>query len=149
MVLLLGILLAFLIVDGVAIFFGSFISNLIPETALNFLAAGLFIIFGIKTLLEKQEDTQNISKGRNIFFSGFTLIFIAEWGDKTQLSSALFATRYDPVPVFIGVMAALTIISGIAVFLGRTLLSRFDRNTITKIAGIVFIILGISFLLFR
>jgi Ca2+/H+ antiporter, TMEM165/GDT1 family len=144
--LLVGAILAFLIVDGIAIFFGSYLTTLIPKLWLNLAAAGLFILFGLKTLFEKKHETHAVKKLHNPFLSGFTLIFLAEWGDKTQIASAVFAARYPPLLVFIGVMLALTILSIAAVSLSKLLLSYFDRGIITKVAGILFIGLGVSFL---
>ena len=147
--LLAGVLLAFLIVDGLAIFFGSLLTGIIPRFWLQILSGTLFILFGIQSLLSKKETEKKISSPRNAFISGFILIFIAEWGDKTQLASALFATRYDPFPVLIGVMTALTLLSILAVFVGKALLTRFDRHSITKVSGVIFILLGISFFLIQ
>jgi putative Ca2+/H+ antiporter (TMEM165/GDT1 family) len=148
-VLLLGAILAFFIVDGIAIFFGSYLTTFIPKVWINLAAAALFILFGLKTLFEKRQEKKTVGKLRSPFFSGFTLIFLSEWGDKTQLAAALFSARFDPLPVLLGVMAALTLLSLMAVILSRTLLSSFDRAVITKITGIIFIVLGISFLFFR
>jgi putative Ca2+/H+ antiporter (TMEM165/GDT1 family) len=75
------------------------------------------------------------------------MIFLSEWGDKTQIASALFATEYDPRLVFFGVMTALLILSVLAIYLGKFLASRIDRRLITKAAGVVFLLIGISFVL--
>jgi putative Ca2+/H+ antiporter (TMEM165/GDT1 family) len=75
------------------------------------------------------------------------MIFLSEWGDKTQIASALFATEYNPRMVFIGVMIALLILSVMAVFLGKYLSSRIDCRVITRVGGVVFLLIGLSFLL--
>jgi putative Ca2+/H+ antiporter (TMEM165/GDT1 family) len=64
-------------------------------------------------------------------------------GDKTQIASGLFATKYNPVMVFIGVISALTILSVMAVYLGKFIALRMNKKTISKVAGIIFVILGI------
>jgi putative Ca2+/H+ antiporter (TMEM165/GDT1 family) len=69
------------------------------------------------------------------------------WGDKTQIASAIFATEYNPSMVFIGVMLALLILSVMAIFLGKYLSSRIDRRVIARVAGVVFLLIGLSFLL--
>jgi putative Ca2+/H+ antiporter (TMEM165/GDT1 family) len=68
-----------------------------------------------------------------------------EWGDKTQIASALFAAKYNPIMVLLGSMMALTALSVIAVYLGKIISSKVDSKLITRIAGIAFIIIGISF----
>ncbi len=75
------------------------------------------------------------------------MIFLSEWGDKTQIASALFAAEYDPYMVFIGVMTALLILSAMAIYLGKLLSSRIDRKQVTRIAGVVFLLIGLSFML--
>jgi putative Ca2+/H+ antiporter (TMEM165/GDT1 family) len=49
--------------------------------------------------------------------------------------------------VFIGVMIALLLLSIMAIFLGKYLSSRIDRRVITKVGGVVFLLIGLSFLL--
>lgn len=66
------------------------------------------------------------------------MIFLSEWGDKTQIASALFATEYDPRLVFLGVMIARFVLTVMAIFLGRYLSQRIDRKAITRAAGVVF-----------
>lgn len=79
--------------------------------------------------------------------SGFWLILVAEMGDKTQLAAALFATQYNPLLVFVGVMLALFILSVMAVYLGKIIMDKVDKRTISTIAGIMFILIGASFFL--
>ncbi|MDM7933924.1 MAG: TMEM165/GDT1 family protein, partial [Methanothrix sp.] len=79
--------------------------------------------------------------------SGFSVIFLSEWGDKTQIASALFAAEYGPRMVFFGVMSALLILSVAAVYLGRLLAERIERKVITKAAGTVFLLIGLSLLI--
>jgi len=45
--------------------------------------------------------------------------------------------------VFIGVILALTILSVMAVYLGKFIALKINKRTISKVAGIVFIVLGI------
>ena len=68
-------------------------------------------------------------------------------GDKTQMAAALFATQYDPVLVFIGVMLALFILSMTAVYLGKRIMEKVDKRSISTIAGALFIVIGASFLM--
>lgn len=68
---------------------------------------------------------------------------IAELGDKTQITSGLFAAQYNSLLVLTGVMTALTLLSILAIYLGKLISAKISQNTISKIAGIVFILLGI------
>ncbi len=145
--LLLGVVLAFLIVDGVAIMLGSWITNIVPAHILKLVSAAIFIGFGLLILKGSREEEEGEASFKNPFISGFTMIFLSEWGDKTQIASALFAVEYDPWMVLIGVMTALTLLSIMAIYLGRFISGKIDRRLITRIAGVVFIIIGISFAL--
>jgi putative Ca2+/H+ antiporter (TMEM165/GDT1 family) len=145
--LLLGVMLAFLLADGLAIMVGSWVNEVIPVQMVKVVSGLIFIIFGILILKgegEEVETSQLSAKGA--FVSGFSMIFLSEWGDKTQIASALFATEYDPRMVFLGVMIALFILTVMAIFLGRYISSRIDRKAITRVAGAVFLLIGLSIL---
>lgn len=147
--LLAGIMLAFLLADSFAILVGAWVTNVVPVHLVKLFSGTIFILFGIVILKgnnEEEEEKSNLSS-KNAFLSGFSMIFISEWGDKTQIASALFATEYNPWMVFIGVMAALLLLSIMAIFLGKFVAGRIDRKTITKIAGVVFMLIGLSFVL--
>ena len=144
--LLAGVMLAFLITDGFAILIGSWVTSIIPLHLLKLISGGVFILFGILILRGDQKESEEesgLSSG-NALVSGFSLIFLSEWGDKTQIASALFAMEYDPVMVFIGVMAALFILSSMAIYLGRIVSEKVDRRLVSKIAGTVFMIIGLA-----
>ena len=146
--LLAGIMLAFLLADGFAILVGSWVTEVIPVHLVKLVSGAVFILFGVMILRgDKEEDEESRLSPRNAFVSGFSMIFLSEWGDKTQIASALFATEYDPRLVFIGVMTALLILSAMAIYLGKFLASRIDRKRITRIAGVVFLLIGLSFML--
>ncbi|SHF32213.1 Uncharacterized protein family UPF0016 [Caldanaerobius fijiensis DSM 17918] len=77
----------------------------------------------------------------------FFLIFLAELGDKTQLSTMLLASRYRNIwGVYIGSSLAL-ILSALIGVLGGTLINKYlPSNLIQTGSGIVFIIVGITLL---
>ena len=143
--ILIGVILAFLIVDGIAIAAGYWITTLIPLTYIKIVSGTVFIIVGIFMLINKKEESGDTKRYNNMFVSAFLLIFITEWGDKTQIASALFATRYNPYMVFIGTLIALLMLSILAVFFGKMLSKKVPKKTINKIAAIIFILMGITF----
>jgi putative Ca2+/H+ antiporter (TMEM165/GDT1 family) len=85
-------------------------------------------------------------KIKNPFYLGFGLIFLAEWGDKTQIASGLFATKYNGYMVFIGVMLALAIVSSATIFLSMYISKILKEKTLNRIVGTLFILIGFSFL---
>lgn len=140
-----GVLLAFLIVDGIAIAVGSLIKEFIPIEYLKVFSGIIFIIFGFLILINKNDESKKTKKFNNPFLTSFLLIILTEFGDKTQIAAALFATKYNPFMVLIGTMLALTLLSLIAIFFGKIIYKKLSKKTINKIAGIIFIIMGITF----
>ena len=147
--LVLGVMLAFLLADGLAILVGSYIDAMVPVTTVKALSGLVFILVGILILKEKgeEEESEQSLSARGAFLSGFSMIFLSEWGDKTQIASALFATEYDPLMVLAGVMIALFILTLMAIFLGRYLSRRIDRKLMSRVAGGIFLLIGFSFLI--
>ena len=73
---------------------------------------------------------RNATGGR-IAVTAFTVIFVAEWGDLTQLLTANLAAHYhDPLSVATGAVLALWTASAIAVTSGRWLSSVIDAFAI-------------------
>lgn len=145
--LLLGVMLAFLLADGIAILAGAWLASIVPLYPVKLVAGAAFAIFGILMIFAKDEEGESDKSNNNAFISGFSMVFLSEWGDKTQIASALFATEYNPWMVLIGVMTSLTVLSVMAIYLGRFISGRIDRRVITKAAGAVFIMIGLSFIL--
>jgi Ca2+/H+ antiporter, TMEM165/GDT1 family len=76
-------------------------------------------------------------------FAAFITVFVAEFGDKTQLVSLTLACRYPPLQVLAGAMVALTVVIGLAVVVGGFLFVHLPHTLIAVISGLVFIIMGI------
>jgi putative Ca2+/H+ antiporter (TMEM165/GDT1 family) len=133
-------------VDGAAIIAGTWITTIIPIYYLKIISAIVFIIIGILMLISKG-DWEKETKHKNPVIAAFLIIMLTEWGDKTQIGAAIFATQFDGIFVFIGTMTALLILSLIAIFFGKIISKRIDINFVNKIAGVIFIILGITFVI--
>ena len=76
--------------------------------------------------------------------SAFLMIFLAELGDKTQLSTFAFASQSkSPLSVFLGASLALVLSSLIGVALGG-LIGRFVPERVMKVlAAVVFLSFGV------
>ena len=140
-----GVMLAFLITDGIAILIGVWVTDVIPIEYLKIISGIIFIIFGIIILISKEEDIKNKYYNKNPFMLGFVIIMISEWGDKTQIAAGLFATQYNGYLVLAGVMIALTLLSIMAIYLGKYIGEKFESRTISVISGILFIAIGVMF----
>ena len=79
----------------------------------------------------------------------FTMIFIAELGDKTQLATLLFAADRDvsKMTVFIGASLALVLTSALGVVAGSYLSAYVNERYLHYIAGAGFVAIGLWTLL--
>ncbi len=73
----------------------------------------------------------------------FGIIFVAELGDKSQLTAMTFAARYGFWPVVTGIVAATAALMFISVNLGRVLGDVLPRGWISLLAGVAFIGFGL------
>ena len=126
-----GAMLAFLLVDGAAILFGAWIAEMIPLLYIKTASGLLFIAFGLLSLRHHKSQTKQISVKKNVFASSFLLITVSEFGDKTQLASAVFATNYPLMYVAIGVFSALFILVVLAILLGKFLANIIKPQSLT------------------
>jgi putative Ca2+/H+ antiporter (TMEM165/GDT1 family) len=75
----------------------------------------------------------------------FATVFVAELGDKTQLSTMLYASnsRNGAWTVFIGAALALIVSTVLGVFAGTLIGSRINPKVLARIAGAGFIAVGL------
>ncbi|OPZ76218.1 MAG: hypothetical protein BWY78_01439 [Alphaproteobacteria bacterium ADurb.Bin438] len=77
-------------------------------------------------------------------FTIFISVFIAEFGDKTQVAALLFASdkQLSPMMVFVASSLALITASAIAVVVGSVAKEHLQNIPLKLIAGIGFILIG-------
>ena len=69
----------------------------------------------------------------------FGAIFVAEFGDKSQLIILAFATRYAARPVILGVIVAAAIIQGASVAVGAVAGAALPATAVGIVSGIAFL----------
>lgn len=79
-----------------------------------------------------------------IFLQAFTLTFLAEWGDRSQITTIVLAAREDVMGVIIGGTLGHAICTGIAVLGGRIVAQKISVRTVTLIGGVVFLVFALS-----
>lgn len=165
-----GVVLAFLVQTTVAVTAGGLLA-LLPERAV---AAGTAVLFAIGSYIllsgaaradreaaEEEREfadkldrtgdqpgaTATVTSARSTFAAigtSFGVLFLAEWGDLSQLLTAGLAARYgDPLSVFIGAWVALACVAAVGVIVGRALLRVVKPSTVRRVAGILFGLLAI------
>ncbi|HDS15867.1 MAG TPA: TMEM165/GDT1 family protein [Proteobacteria bacterium] len=85
-----------------------------------------------------------------VFCTVFVAVFLAELGDKTQLATTLFATdkANGKLTVFLAASLALIAATAIGVLAGHLLSQFIDEKTLSRLAGIGFVLIG-GFLLLK
>nr|MDQ3359808.1 TMEM165/GDT1 family protein [Actinomycetota bacterium] len=75
----------------------------------------------------------------------FTVLFLAEWGDLSQLLTASLAMRYDdPLSVGLGAFLALATVAALGAALGRVLLRRIRLAWVRTTGGAVCLLLSLA-----
>jgi putative Ca2+/H+ antiporter (TMEM165/GDT1 family) len=88
-----------------------------------------------------------LRKELEIFASTFFTIFLAELGDKTQLTTLLMsAESRNPWIVFAGAGSALIATSLLGVLIGRWLATRVSPKTLETAAGMLLLLIAVMLL---
>ena len=142
---------------------GELLGRLIPQSLLRTIAAIAFVVMGALIGREASragrntigdacelplegEDTCATLQAQNwkAFGSTFGLLFVAELGDKTQLSVLSLASKYNsPWLVFLGGSAALTAVTALGAIGGQGLCSLIPERVILWISAAAFVVMGI------
>lgn len=151
-----GVAAAFLVQTVVAVLLGGLLARL-PRTPVEVFATIMFLIGGFLLLRgaadadkEELETVEEFSHkgaatahGLKVIATSFMVLFLAEWGDLSQLLTASLVIKYDdPVSVGVGAFAALAAVSGLGAVIGRILLTRMRLSTIRRVGGGVCLLLA-------
>ena len=152
-----GVSAAFVVQCLVAVVAGGLLA-LLPTALVSAVAGTLFLVGAVvlwrgAASADKEEtaDEQEAAAARTtadvngfkVVATSFGVLFLAEWGDLSQLLTAGLAARYhDPVSVFVGSLLALVTVAGLAVILGRTLLRFVRLSTIRRVGAVVCLVLA-------
>lgn len=139
-----GVGLAFGVQTAVAVLLGHAVSFL-PQDVVR-AAAGLMFLVGAVILIregrghqqaaasDEEPATKDVHGWRAVLAS-FLVLFAAEWGDLSQLLTISLVAKYSaPGSVFVGALAALLLVSGLAVVAGRQL-QRFVKLHVLHYVG--------------
>lgn len=77
-----------------------------------------------------------------IVMQSFAMTFVAEWGDRTQITTIALAASNNAWGVTFGAILGHSICALIAVMAGRLIASRISERTVTAIGGVLFLIFG-------
>lgn len=74
-----------------------------------------------------------------IFAEAFVLTFLAEWGDRSQITTIALGAHKNPFAVTIGAIAGHAFCTGLAVVGGRILALRISQRAVAITGGFLFI----------
>ncbi|MGY1828075.1 MULTISPECIES: TMEM165/GDT1 family protein [unclassified Blastococcus] len=147
-----GVGTAFGLQVAIAVTAGSLLS-LLPQALVTGVVALLFLVGAVilwRSATAGAEDAGEAADVREqtsflrAAAISFGVLFAAEWGDLSQLATAGLAARYDaPLSVFVGSWAALLVVSGLAVFLGKNLADRLPIALIRRVAAGLFLVFAV------
>lgn len=144
--IVLGAVAAFAILNLLAALFGAAVAAWLPGWLVTLAVALLFALFGIQSLRrEEEEDDGPIEEkpGHSLFATTFLMIFLAEFGDKTQIAVAGLGSTHPPAAVWLGATLALALTSMLGVFAGRKLVARLPLHWIHRASGVLFLVLAV------
>ena len=79
-----------------------------------------------------------------IFIQAFTMTFLAEWGDRSQLATIVLAARENVSAVVIAGVLGHAFCTGLAVLGGRMIAQKISVRTVTIVGGVVFILFAVT-----
>jgi len=138
---------AFAVHAAIATTVGVSLFRVLPHRALDAVVAGMFCFGAGYAWLEaakaKEEREVRGTSGHGAVLTAFVVIFVAEWGDLTQILTANLAAKYHSA-LSVGVSSALALwsVAGLAVAAGQGLLRFLDISTVRKATALV--LLGLS-----
>ena len=143
--------------------------ELLPQSLVPWLAAVLFLSFGIKLLIDAQGMTANAateekaeaeqaintaesSKAFNtawaVIWEAFVLVFIAELGDRTQFTTIFMATAPAQVFSFGGLLAGTllghALVTWLAVGAGKWIGQWVNERLLYRLSGGLFLVFGLA-----
>jgi putative Ca2+/H+ antiporter (TMEM165/GDT1 family) len=129
---------------GVALF------HLVPHRVLDGIVALLFLagaVLAIREATKAQQEEDLVEKeaasGRRVVATAFIVIFLAEWGDLTQILTANLAAHYhSPVSVGVGALLALWAVAGLAVIGGQSVLRIVNIRTLRIVTAVALVALA-------
>jgi Ca2+/H+ antiporter, TMEM165/GDT1 family len=147
-----GAAAAFTVHVGIAVTAGRLLA-LLPQHFVDGVVGTLFLAGAVYLWLTsfRQQQPDGLDAARHggppasfarVAGASFAVVFLAEWGDITQLTAANLAARYDPLAVFAGATLGLWAVAAIAVNVGAKSLSLIPMAWVRRVTALILLALG-------
>ena len=147
--IILGTAAAILVLNGLAVLAGGLVSEFIPAWLIKIIAALAFLYFAASTLAGSNDEEEEGSGKSRIRFAPlavFCTFFVAELGDKTQLTAITFGANEGlsaAVVVWLACSLGLFAADVIGLLIGYLLKSKAPEGMLNTVAFFIFSIFGI------
>lgn len=144
-----GTAVAILVLNGLAVLAGGLVSEFIPDWLIKTIAALAFLYFAASTIAWDDDDEEEGSGKSKIKFAPlavFCTFFIAELGDKTQLTAITFGANEGmsaALVVWIGCSLGLFAADILGMLVGYLLKSKTPDGLLNTLAFAIFSIFGV------
>ncbi|MCD8222540.1 MAG: TMEM165/GDT1 family protein [Clostridiales bacterium] len=147
--IILGSVSSILALNAIAVAFGALVSEMIPTWLIKTVAGLAFFYFAWSTLNEKEEeDAEHTDKGNaHPILTVFGTFFLAELGDKTQLTAIAFAGSgglSNALVVWLACSIGLFAADVIGMLLGSVIKDRMSDGFLDKLAFVIFAVFGFT-----
>jgi putative Ca2+/H+ antiporter (TMEM165/GDT1 family) len=140
---------AFLVHVVIATTIGVGLFNLLPKRMLEAVVAVMFLVGAVFALREKPDEeialvARETTTHRQVGTAAFVVVFIAEWGDLTQILTANLAAHYhSPLSVGLGAVLALWSVALVAVIGGQSLMRFVNVVVLHRCMAVVLVVLAL------
>ncbi|MBU5478154.1 TMEM165/GDT1 family protein [Eubacterium sp. MSJ-13] len=144
-----GTAVAILVLNGLAVLAGGLVSEFIPDWLIKTIAALAFLYFAASTIAGDDDDEEEEGSRTKIKFAPlavFCTFFVAELGDKTQLTAITFGANEGMGAAFIvwiGCSLGLFAADILGMLVGYLLKSKTPEGLLNTLAFIIFSVFGI------
>jgi putative Ca2+/H+ antiporter (TMEM165/GDT1 family) len=174
-----GVVLSSYVMTVLSSIIGLILPAMIPVKYTHLLGGFLFLYFGFKLICdsrrmeanrvseeleEAEEELLHPKKDEesgqtehmkfktgfaDVVIQSFSLTFLAEWGDRSQIATIALAAHKNPYGVTLGGCLGHTLCTGVAVLGGRMLAAKISEKTVSLMGGSIFLVFGIHSVFFE
>ncbi|WP_052664266.1 TMEM165/GDT1 family protein [Nitriliruptor alkaliphilus] len=144
-----GVGVAALALLGLSAALGGALGAALPQRAIATGGGLLFLAFAAWTAFDADDevvDGADRRSGRSVIVTVVVAFIVAELGDKTMIGTAALASARDPIAVWLGAAAGMTVASGAAIAVGRLLHRRLPADRLRLVSAVAFAVFGMLLL---